>query len=257
MALKALEHDAETRFGLEDVFEDVFDDRDTSAAKLAWVNGWRKLPHIDRAVQRLFDYPQQFAEDIYNRIESELRRRDTKDTTVQKPGTCISCPGTIQRMIRRRRRFWNCRPATSSLRTRRLWRRTRPSRMTRRNFSPGGGKRISLSVTKRQADGLPSRRTCSPRSLARAAMPGLPGCRSMRLGCCGSCALIWDYLRETESRRSARISARFAGFGPVLDGPLPAGVAPPLPAGGLTPTRSIGLWPLLSTIPAFAPLSSR
>jgi hypothetical protein len=78
MALKALEHDAETRFGLEDVFEDVFDDRETSAAKLAWVNGWRRLPHIDREVQRLFDYPQQFAEDIYNRIERELGRRDSR-----------------------------------------------------------------------------------------------------------------------------------------------------------------------------------
>jgi len=76
MALKALEHDAETRFGLEDVFrDDVFDDAGTNAAKLAWVNGWRKLPHIDREVQRLYDYPQQFAEDVYNRIESELRRR--------------------------------------------------------------------------------------------------------------------------------------------------------------------------------------
>ena len=73
MALKALQHDAETRFSLED----VFDDGDTSAAKLAWVNGWRKLPHIDREVQRLYDYPQQFAEDVYDRIESELRRRDS------------------------------------------------------------------------------------------------------------------------------------------------------------------------------------
>jgi hypothetical protein len=73
MALKALQHDAETRFSLED----VFDDGDTSAAKLAWVNGWRTLPHIDREVQRLYDYPQQFAEDIYNRIESELKRRDS------------------------------------------------------------------------------------------------------------------------------------------------------------------------------------
>jgi len=72
MALKALQHDAETRFSLED----VFDDGDTSAAKLAWVNGWRSLPHIDREVRQLFDYPQQFAEDVYNRIESELRRRD-------------------------------------------------------------------------------------------------------------------------------------------------------------------------------------
>jgi hypothetical protein len=68
MALKAMQHDAETRFSLED----VFDDGDTSAAKLAWVNGWRQLPHIDRAAQRLYDYPQQFAEDIYSRIESEL-----------------------------------------------------------------------------------------------------------------------------------------------------------------------------------------
>ena len=76
MALKALQHDAETRFSLEDVFlDDVFDDGDTHAAKLAWVNGWRKLPHIDREVQRLYDYPQQFAEDVYGRIESELRRR--------------------------------------------------------------------------------------------------------------------------------------------------------------------------------------
>jgi hypothetical protein len=73
MALKALQHDAETRFSLEDVFED----EDPNAAKLAWVNGWRKLPHIDREVQRLYDYPQQFAEDICDRIESALRRRDS------------------------------------------------------------------------------------------------------------------------------------------------------------------------------------
>jgi hypothetical protein len=68
MALKTLQHDAETRFGLED----VFGDGDTSAAKLAWVNGWRKLPHIDPEVQRLYEYPQQFAEDVYGRIEHEL-----------------------------------------------------------------------------------------------------------------------------------------------------------------------------------------
>jgi hypothetical protein len=73
MALKALQHDAETRFSLEDVFVDG----DTSAAKLAWVNGWRELPHIDREVQRLYEYPQQFAEDVYGRIESELSRRES------------------------------------------------------------------------------------------------------------------------------------------------------------------------------------
>jgi hypothetical protein len=72
MALKAMQHDAETRFGLED----VFDDGDDDGAKLAWVNGWRKLPHIDREVQGLYDYPQRFAEEVFDRIESELRRRD-------------------------------------------------------------------------------------------------------------------------------------------------------------------------------------
>jgi hypothetical protein len=77
MALKALQHDAETRFSLEDVFDDGDDDGNTRATKLAWVNGWRKLPHIDREAQRLYDYPQQFAEDVYDRIESELRRRDS------------------------------------------------------------------------------------------------------------------------------------------------------------------------------------
>jgi hypothetical protein len=77
MALKALEHDAETRFSLEDAFQDHVFEAETSAAKLAWVNGWRKLPHVPPEIQRLFDYPQQFAEDIYNRIEHELRRRDS------------------------------------------------------------------------------------------------------------------------------------------------------------------------------------
>jgi len=79
MALKALEHDAETRFSLEDVFNDGDGDENTKAAKLAWVNGWRKLPHIDPEVQRLYDYPQQFAEDVYDRIASELRRREACD----------------------------------------------------------------------------------------------------------------------------------------------------------------------------------
>jgi hypothetical protein len=79
MALKAMKHDSDIRFSLEDVFDDCNNDGDTSAAKLAWVNGWRKLPHIDREVQRLYDYPQQFAEDVYRRIESELRRRDASE----------------------------------------------------------------------------------------------------------------------------------------------------------------------------------
>jgi hypothetical protein len=67
MALKTLQPDAATPFSLEDVFADG------DADKLAWVSGWRKLPHVDPEVQRLFDYPQQFAEDIFDRIEHALR----------------------------------------------------------------------------------------------------------------------------------------------------------------------------------------
>jgi hypothetical protein len=84
MVLKTLQRDAETRFGLEDVFSDG----DTSAAKLAWVDGWRKLPHIDREVQRLYDYPQQFAEDIYNRIGYELSEASLAKRRDSNAGAC-------------------------------------------------------------------------------------------------------------------------------------------------------------------------
>jgi hypothetical protein len=69
MAFKTLQPDATTRFGLEDVF--VGGDAD----KLAWVSGWRKLPHLTREVTKQFDYPQQFAEDLFDRLERALRRR--------------------------------------------------------------------------------------------------------------------------------------------------------------------------------------
>jgi hypothetical protein len=69
IALKTLQSAVVTPFSVEDVFTDG------AADKLAWVNGWRKLPHIDADVQRLFDYPQQFAEDIFGRIEAALRRQ--------------------------------------------------------------------------------------------------------------------------------------------------------------------------------------
>jgi hypothetical protein len=68
MALKASQPDAATHFGLEDVF--VGGDTQT----LAWVSGWRKLPHLQREVEKLFDYPQQFAEGIFDRLERALRR---------------------------------------------------------------------------------------------------------------------------------------------------------------------------------------
>jgi hypothetical protein len=71
MALKTLQSDAATHFSVEDVFaEDA-----AGADKLTWVSSWRKLPHIKQEVQRLFDYPQQFAEAIFERIEQALRTR--------------------------------------------------------------------------------------------------------------------------------------------------------------------------------------
>jgi hypothetical protein len=69
MALKTLTPDAVTRFSVEDVFADGGD----GAERLAWVDGWRKLPHVNEDVQRRFDYPQQFAADIFARIEQALR----------------------------------------------------------------------------------------------------------------------------------------------------------------------------------------
>jgi hypothetical protein len=69
MAFKTIQPDAVTRFSLEDVFTGG------EADKLAWVSGWRKLPHIKQEVAKLFEYPQQFAGDIFDRIEHALRRR--------------------------------------------------------------------------------------------------------------------------------------------------------------------------------------
>jgi hypothetical protein len=71
MVFKTLQPDAEHRFSLEDVFVGG----EASADKLAWVSNWRKLPHLTPEVEKLFDYPQQFAEDIFERIERALRRR--------------------------------------------------------------------------------------------------------------------------------------------------------------------------------------
>jgi hypothetical protein len=71
VVLKALQTEAPTPFSLEDVFAEG----QAGGDKLAWVSGWRRLPHIDPEVQRLFDYPQQFADDIFDRMELALRRR--------------------------------------------------------------------------------------------------------------------------------------------------------------------------------------
>jgi hypothetical protein len=75
MALKVVQPDAVMRFGLEDVFAAGAEATD----KLAWVTGWRKLPHLTREVETQFDYPQRFAEDIFDRIEQALGRRVSDD----------------------------------------------------------------------------------------------------------------------------------------------------------------------------------
>ena len=68
MALKAAQPNTTTRFTLEDVFAGG------DADKLAWVSGWRKLPHVPREVVKLFAYPQPFAEEVFGRVERALRR---------------------------------------------------------------------------------------------------------------------------------------------------------------------------------------
>jgi hypothetical protein len=74
MVLKATQPDAVNHFCLEDVF--VADA--AGGGKLAWVNGWRKLPHLSRDVEKQFDYPQEFAEDIFGRLERALKTFTTR-----------------------------------------------------------------------------------------------------------------------------------------------------------------------------------
>lgn len=69
MALKTLQLDAATHLTLEDIFTDG------GAEKLAWVNGWRNLPHVDPHVRKRYEYPQQFAVDVFERIEQAFGRR--------------------------------------------------------------------------------------------------------------------------------------------------------------------------------------
>lgn len=88
MALKTLQPDAVTRYGLEDVFVDGGADAD----KLVWASGWRKLPHLKPEVAKLFDYPQQFAEDVFDRIEHALRRRVVDDEGGVRTGRLFILP---------------------------------------------------------------------------------------------------------------------------------------------------------------------
>jgi len=90
IAFRALLPEPVTRYGLED----VFDDTDTSADKLSWVSGLRKLPHMNPEVQKLYDYPAQFADDIFARIERELRRSvDDGEARDPPTGRLLIAPG--------------------------------------------------------------------------------------------------------------------------------------------------------------------
>src|SRR5690606_6400767 len=71
MTLRTLGPDAAPPFSLEDAFvEGVPGD-----GRLEWVSGWRRLPHVRRDVQQMYEYPQQFAEEIFARITAALRRQ--------------------------------------------------------------------------------------------------------------------------------------------------------------------------------------
>lgn len=71
MAARTLLPDTPSRFSLEDAFTED----DGGADKLAWVSSWRQLPHMSPEVQKLYAYPQQFAEEIFRRIELALGAR--------------------------------------------------------------------------------------------------------------------------------------------------------------------------------------
>ena len=73
MTFRTLQPDAPTRFSLEDVFAGG------DAETREWVTGWRRLPHLSREVEQLFEYPQQFAEAIFERVERALHRRIADD----------------------------------------------------------------------------------------------------------------------------------------------------------------------------------
>jgi hypothetical protein len=94
IALKTVQLDPVTRFSLEDVFSDG------EADKLAWVSGWRKLPHIQPEMAKLFEYPQKFAEEMFSRIEQALRRRVTEgEADAVQSGRLLVCVDSRVSMI--------------------------------------------------------------------------------------------------------------------------------------------------------------
>lgn len=67
MAFRTVVDAATPPFSLEDAFSEG------DSAKREWVGSWRKLPQMNKEMLARFDYPQQFAELIFARIEQALR----------------------------------------------------------------------------------------------------------------------------------------------------------------------------------------
>jgi hypothetical protein len=86
-AFKTLQRDAATQFSMEDAFTDGGQD------KLAWVNGWRNLPHIAPEVVKQFEYPRAFVEDIGARIEQALHQRVSSAEAKSTMGRLFVLPG--------------------------------------------------------------------------------------------------------------------------------------------------------------------
>jgi hypothetical protein len=92
MALKATQPDAVGGLGLEDVFASGGGD------KLAWVNGWRSLPHLAPELVRQFQYPQRFAEEMFERLERSLHRgAEGKASRADRTGRLFILTGNGQR----------------------------------------------------------------------------------------------------------------------------------------------------------------
>ncbi len=81
IAFKALQRDDAAPFGLEDVFVAG------GADKLKWVAGWRKLPHVERRVQRLYAFPFELTGALFARVEHALRIPATDDEAGAAPRT--------------------------------------------------------------------------------------------------------------------------------------------------------------------------
>jgi hypothetical protein len=93
MTLKALQPEAPTRFSLEDVFIGM----GNGAEKLDWVSGWRRMPHVPAQVVKLYEYPQQFAEEIFARIGVALRSRAHDAAQTGSTGSLVVVSGAMPR----------------------------------------------------------------------------------------------------------------------------------------------------------------